>query len=108
MDITPALISAAASAIWAVLLEWLPGLSDWFEKLDENRKKTTVGIILILTAFGSMLWNCSLGSIWLCLIETDWRTWMATVFATLVNQPVHRLTKKPDKKKASSRKSSRS
>lgn len=102
MEFTPAIITGIGVSLWAVLLEWLPGLEGWFERLDETRKKQVVGLISAVTALGAVLWNCD-GGLGPCLAQTDWRTWVLTALATLTSQPAHDLTKRREKPKPAQR-----
>ena len=95
---TPESLVAFFAAVWSVLLEYLPGLADWFDGLEfHNKQAVTAAGLLVIVVIATVL-SCT-GVIQGAIVCTDWQTGVANavmlLFAALVvNQSTHRITKR--------------
>ncbi len=49
--VTPEVLTYVLAALVAVAFDWAPGLSTWYGKLSESRKKTAmIAFLLVITA----------------------------------------------------------
>jgi len=93
---------ATVAAILALLFDYLPGLSGWFDKQDEGKKKLLMVGMLLVVAFGVFGLSCfNLIDI---AIACTWGGagkiagyWLVAVIA---NQSTHALTKPTERLKA--------
>lgn len=106
---TPAFLTGILSGVLAFLLNRAPRLSTWYQAKSTEEKQIIVSILLVLIAVSILLWDCLDSPLGLvaCLSATSWKTWIATLFATLTSQPVHQLTKKSKQVRSVQRKGQR-
>ena len=94
----PDTLSAIAGAILSLLMNYIPGLNTWFDKMSANGQRLAMAGLLALAAVGSAVWTCTspeAGGLSICLGETNWRAVIqAFVFATMANQATDRISPK--------------
>lgn len=96
---TPEVLAATTGAILSILMNYIPGLNDAFDKLSANGQRATMAVLLLVAAVGTAVWTCTspeAGGVGICLGGTDWRAVLqAYVFALIANQSVDRISPKP-------------
>lgn len=91
-------LTIIAAAILSLLFGYVPGLKDWYEKLDTAPKKAAVmGIVLIVAAAGSFALSCAnLVDIGVVCTKPGAVEFVLVVFQALaVNQGTYALFVKP-------------
>lgn len=99
-ELSPAAIAATAGAFLSLLFNYVPGLNTRFDRLSADMQRTVMGVVLLLSAIGMALWQCSDQSAsvmsTMCEGGINWRAILTnTVFALVGNQSVDRISPKP-------------
>lgn len=91
----PATIASVAGVILSLALSYLPFVKTWYTPLPNAQKVTVTGILLILVAAGTLLYNCQGG---VDCVVTNWSLATHTLIAALVaNQSAYLIFVKPFK-----------
>lgn len=103
MDSQSAMIAATTGAVISLLFNYIPGLNTKFDTLSADMQRTVMGILILLTAIGMALWQCSGETVisTYCPSGTiDWRMVLTNaVFALVGNQSADRISPKPKEEK---------
>lgn len=99
-DLSPAAIAATAGALLSLLFNYVPGLNTRFDRLSPDMQRTVMGVVLLVSAIGMALWQCSDQSASvisaMCEGGINWRAVLTnTVFALVGNQSADRISPKP-------------
>ena len=93
---TPEQIAAIAGVVLALVFEYVPGISTWYELKDEQTKRLFMLGAMVLVVAGAYGLSCaSLLAVWVCTWSGAWDAVLALVSAIVANQGVHLLIKKP-------------
>jgi len=97
---TAALLGSISGFLWALALQLVPGLSDWYEKYESQRKAQILFGLLLASAFLVALGSCTLKTINLgvsCTQQGFEQIGIAVVVALstgiITSQPTHQLAK---------------
>ena len=92
---TPEQIAILAGAFLAILFEYLPGLSGWYDPLSPQQKRLfMLGLMSVVTAVAFGLSCAGLFAVFACTWLGAWDALLALVAAVAANQGVHLLTKR--------------
>lgn len=99
-SLSPAAIAATAGALLSLLFNYVPGLNTRFDRLSPDMQRTVMGAVLLVSAIGMALWQCSDQSTSvmssMCEGGINWRAVLTnTVFALVGNQSADRISPKP-------------
>lgn len=99
-SLSPAAIAATAGALLSLLFNYVPGLNKRFDLLSADMQRTVMGVVLLVSAIGMALWQCSdqSASVMSSMCEggINWRAILTnTVFALVGNQSADRISPKP-------------
>lgn len=93
MTLTPEILGGFAGAVMSLAFSYVPGLSDWFGKLNSKQKSGLTALVIIAVAGAAYGLSCA-GWIAAVPCTQDGLVRLAqTVFAALVvNQSVYQLS----------------
>jgi hypothetical protein len=95
---TPEQISAIAGALLALIFEYFPKVSDWYNGQDEGVKRQIMLGLMVLAVGGAFGLSCAgLLNTFVCTWMGAWDAVLALVAAIMANQGVHLLTKRTGK-----------
>lgn len=100
VQLTVATLTAIASALLSLGLEYLPKVDVWYDSLTSKQKKQVMGVLLIVAALGAYFASCYTPFIVVaCSEQGFWETIQTLATAFLmggipVSQGIHKLTKK--------------
>lgn len=99
-ELSPAAIAATAGALLSLLFNYVPGLNTRFDRLSADTQRLVMGVVLLVSAIGMALWQCSDQSMSVissvCDGGINWRAILTnTVFALVGNQSADRISPKP-------------
>lgn len=99
-SLSPAAIATTAGALLSLLFNYVPGLNSRFDRLSADMQRAVMGIVLLISAVGMALWQCSDQSMssmsTMCEGGINWRAVLTnTVFALVGNQSADRISPKP-------------
>ena len=100
-ELSPAAIAATAGALLSLLFNYVPGLNSRFDRLSPDMQRLIMGAMLLVSAIGMALWQCSDQSAsamsTMCEGGINWRAILTnTVFALVGNQSADRISPKPN------------
>lgn len=85
-------ITAAAGVVLAILFEYVPGLKDWFNALDDNYQRLVMLIALLWVVAGSFGLSCyGKFEYFECSEAGVWAAVQAFIAALVANQSTHRI-----------------
>jgi H+/Cl- antiporter ClcA len=98
-SLSPAAIATTAGALLSLLFNYVPGLNSRFDRLSPDMQRTVMGVVLLISAIGMALWQCSGESesvvSAMCEGGINWRVVLTnTVFALVGNQSADRISPK--------------
>lgn len=87
-------LAALAGIVLSLLFSYVPGFTNWYNPLDENRKRLVMIGLLLLVAVGAMLVSCSnLFEVGVaCSTEGAVGLAKAFIVALIANQSVYALS----------------
>lgn len=92
-------LSATAGLVLSLIMNYVPGLNAWFDKMSANGQRLSMAALLALTAIGTAIWTCTspdAGGLSACVGDTNWRAVIQSLIAALVvNQGADRISPKP-------------
>jgi putative flippase GtrA len=95
---SPEQISAVAGVVLALVFEYFPVLSTWYEQKDEGTKRQVMlGAMVLVVAVAYGLSCANFLSLWVCTVDGAWQAVLALISAVVANQGTHMLIKKPQK-----------
>ena len=84
------LISSVAGAALSLLLAYIPGLNTQFDKLSTDGKRSVMGLLIILAALGSLVYQC--GGFQDACLRANWLDAGGNLFMALTaNQGAYKL-----------------
>jgi hypothetical protein len=88
-------ISALAGSLLAILFEYIPGLSDWYEpKTAPIKRLIMLGSMVLVVAATYGLSCLGRTAVFVCTSSGIWDAIYALVTAIVFNQGTHMITKK--------------
>jgi len=96
--VKPEFLAAIAGGILSLLMNYVPGLKDRFDRLSANGQRAAMAGLLLVAAVLTPVWSCwkpEAGGLGACLRGTDWQAVLQAYFYALVsNQSVDRISPK--------------
>lgn len=97
---TPELLAATAGMVLSLAMSYVPGLSTDYDRLSTTGKQLVMGVLLLVTAAGAVLWACGQAenqTLQIC-VALSWRSYLQSFVSALVaNQATHRISPDPQK-----------
>ena len=86
-------LSALAGTVLSLVLAYIPGLKDAYDKLASPQKALTMAILLLLTAAGAVAWSCRAADVgFVKCLAANWENYLFALVAALVaNQSAYSL-----------------
>lgn len=89
-------LAAVAAVILSLLVEWFPGVREWWEGFTESQKRGIMAGAVALLSIATVAVGCARGT---GACPADWLAFLVEVFLTFlaaasVQQGVHLLTKR--------------
>lgn len=90
-------LTAVAAVALSLIVSYVPTFQSRFAKLDAISKRLVMGILILLVAGGSVVWNCNFQAS--CLQALDFRALVGSVVVALIaNQSMYQLSPASSKK----------
>lgn len=86
-------LSALVGTVLSLGLAYIPGLKDLYDKLAAPQKALTMGVLLLVTAAGALVYACypAEAGLWRC-VSANWKLYLEAFFAALIaNQSAYML-----------------
>ena len=95
LSVTPELMAFVFSGLAAILFDWFPGLSVWYDRLSELKKRQVMGTVLVVIL--AVIYGGVCTNVFVSQIGCD-KPGLAVLVQVLlvslgINQSVHLLTK---------------
>lgn len=91
---TAQFLSGLAGAVLSLLFSYVPGFSDYFDKIDPVRRRLVMAALLVLAAALALIWKCNTFSA--ACLATNWQDYVTALgTALVVNQSVFQISPQP-------------
>lgn len=86
-------LSILAGTVLSLVLAYIPGLKDVYDKLASPQKALTMALLLLVSAAGAVAWSCRAADVgFASCLAANWENYLwAFVAALVANQGVYNL-----------------
>jgi hypothetical protein len=94
-ELTPAMIVTFIATALALIFEYLPWVSDWYNGLDDNKQKLLMLVMIAVVVFGAFGLSCAgLFAYFACEPMGFWNAVILFIACLSANQGMHRVLPK--------------